>query len=104
MLNDPLWRLVALLLDDARHVVAIGVVDSSWLRAAAPTDRGGFARWQNARFDVPPTALRGGLAEAMPWAFGSLPRDHLFNVGYVPRHQPAWIMPPRLSFSRDFSS
>ncbi|MEV7969428.1 DUF3883 domain-containing protein [Sphaerisporangium sp. NPDC088356] len=87
MLNDPHWRLVVVLVGQERQVEAIGTVNADWITQHVPHDTSALGRWESTRFDVPPLAVRGGIAELA----AHLDQDHLLRSG-ARESRPAWLI------------
>ena len=61
MRRDPHWILVIVRLDAQRELATIATVGNRWIASAAPGDRDASARWESARFDVPPEVPNPGI-------------------------------------------
>ena len=60
-LRDPAWRLIAVGLDDERHLACLATIGYSDLAARAPEDRHSGARWEAVRYAIGPEHVAGGL-------------------------------------------
>jgi len=71
-LRDPAWRLIAVGLDEERHLACLATIGYSDLAARAPQDRHSGGRWEAVRYAIAPEYVAGGLPfVAKPPASGS---------------------------------
>lgn len=71
MLSDSSWQLSVVILNEARQLVRVHSVDRQWIRSCAPNDSAQGARWESARFDVPPAACEAGIPALAPFLVDS---------------------------------
>ncbi|WP_424022806.1 protein NO VEIN domain-containing protein [Microbacterium sp.] len=67
MRTDASWQLAAVVLDARLQLSRIYSVARDWIVSCAPADIAHGARWESARFEVPPAACESGIRALAPF-------------------------------------